>query len=321
MKRRAFLAGMGGATATWPLATNAQRSGMPTVGILVDDSPAVEAFLRLFKESLRELGYVDGQTIRFEFRSDKGQAGRLPELAAELVQLRVDAIMTWFTPAAIAAKQATREIPIVMSGVGDPVATGLIESLSRPGGNVTGISANVGGLQSKALQLVRDVLPAARRVAALVNASNPFSKPFLENIQWAGEALGIAIAATMIRNPEELDAGFLALEKERPDAVIIQPSLPIRRAAQLALKCRLPAVCTFRPFVEEGGLMSYWYEQVELYRRAAAILDKVLKGAKPAYLPVEQPNKFELIINLKTAKALGLTVPPSVLASADEVIE
>jgi len=321
MKRRAFLAGMGGATAMWPLATHAQRSGMPTVGILVDDSPAVEAFLRLFKESLRELGYVDGQTIRFEFRSDKGQAGRLPELAAELVQLRVDAIMTWFTPAAIAAKQATREIPIVMSGVGDPVATGLIESLSRPGGNVTGISANVGGLQSKALQLVRDVLPAARRVAALVNASNPFSKPFLENIQWAGEALGIAIAATMIRNPEELDAGFLALEKERPDAVIIQPSLPIRRAAQLALKYRLPAVCTFRPFVEEGGLMSYWYEQVELYRRAAAILDKVLKGAKPAYLPVEQPNKFELIINLKTAKALGLTVPPSVLASADEVIE
>jgi putative ABC transport system substrate-binding protein len=326
MRRREFItlvsgAALGGTAAAWPLAAHGQQSKVPTIGVLVVGAPGSETFWRLFREGLRELGYVEGRTIRFEFRSDQGQPGRLQELAAELVRLKVDVIVTWFTPAATAAKQATREIPIVMGLVGDPVATGLVESLSRPGGNVTGIAGAGTDLAGKAVQFAREMLPSAHRVTALVNAPDPFSKPFLDQIRLAGTATGTTIDAVMIRNPEELDAAFLALEKGRPDPMIVQPSLPIRRTAQLALKHRIPTVGNIRGFVDEGGLMSYSFSEADTYRRAAAIVDKVLKGAKPADIPVERPTKFELVINLKTAKALGIAVPPALLARADEVIE
>jgi putative tryptophan/tyrosine transport system substrate-binding protein len=302
------------------LSVEAQQAKVPTVGVLVVGSPSSEKFWQIFREALRELGYVEGKTVRFEFRSDHGQAGRLPELAAELVRLKVDVIVAWFTPAATAAKQATRETPIVIIA-GDPVANGLVESLARPGGNITGASGVAADLAAKCVELTRELLPSAHRVAALVNARDPFSKPFLERIRLAGEATATTIHSIMIRGPEELDAAFLALEKNRPGAVIVQPSLPVKRAAELALKYHMPAVSAFRPFVEEGGLMSYWFDEASFYRQTATTVDKILKGAKPADLPVEQPTKFELVINLKTAKALGLTIPPSVLGRADQIIE
>jgi putative ABC transport system substrate-binding protein len=321
MKRRELLALLGGAAATWPFAILAQQARVPTIGVLVVGAPGSQQFWKLFQQNLRELGYIEGQNIRFEFRSDQGQAGRLPELAAELVRLKVDLIVTWFTPAATAAKQATREIPIVMALVGDPVATGLVESLARPGGNVTGMAGVAAELAGKCVELIRDMVPSARRVAALVNAPDPFSKPFLEKIQLGGTAMGTIIDPKMIHSAEELEAAFPAMEKERPDAVIVQPSLPTKRVAELALKYRMPSVSVARGFVEEGGLLSYAAVETDTYRRAAIFVDKILKGAKPANLPVEQPTRFALVINMKTANALGLTIPPAFLARADEVIE
>jgi putative tryptophan/tyrosine transport system substrate-binding protein len=321
MRRRDLIALFGGAVAFWPLAAAAQPAKVPTIGVLVVGSPGSEQFWRLFREDLRELGYVEGQSIRYEFRSDQGEASRLPELAAELVRLKVDLIVTWFTPAAQAAKQTTREIPIVMALAGDPVGTGLVESLARPGGNVTGIAGVVAELAGKSVELIRDMLPSAHRVVALVNEPDPFSKPFLEQIRRGGDATGTTIDPIMIRSAEELESVFLAMAKEPPDAVIVQPSLPGKRAAQLALKYRIPAVSGVRGFVEEGGLMTYSAVEADSYRRAAVFVDKILKGAKPADLPVEQPTKFELVVNLKTAKALGLTIPESFLDRADEVME
>jgi putative ABC transport system substrate-binding protein len=294
---------------------------MLTIGILVVGSPGSERFWRLFQADLRDLGYLEGQNVRFEFRSDQGQAGRLPELATELVRLKVGLIVTWFTPAAQAAKQVTRDIPIVMALAGDPVATGLVQSLVRPGGNVTGMAAGGAELAGKCVELIRDLLPSSQRVAVLVNAPDPFTKPFLEQIRLAGTATKTAIEPIMIHTPEELDAAFPALEKDRPDALIVQPSLPAKRAAELALQYRLPAVSFVRGMVDAGGLASYGFDEADVYRHAAVIVDKVLKGAKPADLPVEQPTKFALVINLKTAKAIGLTVPQSLVDRADEVIE
>ena len=270
---------------------------------------------------MRELRYVEGQSIRYEFRSDQGQASRLPKLAAELVQLKVDLIVTWFTPAAQAAKQATREIPIVMALAGDPIGTGLVESLNRPGGNITGMAGVTAELAGKSVEIIRELLPSAHRVVALANAPDPFSKPFLEHIRLGGVATGTTIDAKMIRGAEELEAAFSEMEKERPDAIIVQPSLPSKRSAELALRYRIPAVSAVRGFVDEGGLMSYAAAEADMYGHAALYVDKILKGAKPAELPVEQPTKFLLIINMKTAKSLGLTVAPAFLARADEVIE
>jgi putative ABC transport system substrate-binding protein len=321
MKRRAFITLLGGAAATWPFAARAQQPVMPTIGALVIGNTDPEEFWRVFRQGLRDLGYVEGQNIRFEFRSAEGQANRLPELAAELVRLKVDVIVTWFTPPTQAAKQATRQIPIVMADAGDPVGMGLVASLARPGGNVTGIAGMTAELSGKCIELIREMLPAARRVTALANATDPFSKPFLEQVQLGGEATGTTINPIKISSREEFEAAFAAMEKERPDAVIVQPSLPSKRAAELALKHRVPAVSVPRRFAEEGGLMSYSPRIADLYRKAAVYVDKILKGAQPADLPLEQPTIFELVINLKTAKALGLTVPPIFLARADELIE
>jgi putative tryptophan/tyrosine transport system substrate-binding protein len=319
MQRRHLLASVGGAAAVWPLAGVAQQAKEPTVGVLAVASPGSERFYRLFREDLGRLGYIEGQSIRYEFRSD--EVSRLPELASELVRLKVDIMVTWFTPAAKAAKQATSEVPIVMALVGNPIETGLVQSLARPGGNVTGMSGVGAELAGKCVELIRDMMPAARRVAVLANAPDPFSKPFLEQIQHSGDATGTTIDPIMVHGAEDLEGAFPAMVKEKPDAVIVQPSLPPKRTAELALKYRLPAVSFIRGIVDEGGLMSYGIEEADAYRRAAAFVDKILKGAKPADLPVEQPTRFELVINMKTAKALGLTIPPAFLARADEVIE
>ena len=320
MRRRDLLAVVAGAAALQPQFSVAQQTKVPTVGVLLVQSPGSEKFRRGLPAALRALGYVEGQNIRFEFRSDEGKQNRLPELAAELVRLKVDVIVTWFTPAAHAAKAATRDIPIVM-GSAAAVETGLVASLARPGGNITGISDMGPELDGKMVQLLREMLPSARRIAALANASDPFSKPFLENIERAGQATATTIEPVSIRGPEELAAGFAAVQKERPDAVIVQPSLGLERPAALAMQIRIPATEHFREFAEAGGLMSYSALHADLYRRVAAFVDKILKGAKPADLPVERPTKFELVVNLKTAKALGLTIPHSFLLRADEVIE
>jgi putative ABC transport system substrate-binding protein len=320
-KRREVITLLGSVAVACPLAARAQHPKVPTIGALVIGNTDPEEFWRVFRQGLRDLGYVEGQNIRFEFRSAEGQASRVPDLAAELVHLKVDVIVTWFTPTALAAKQATREIPIVMADVGDPIGTGLIASLARPVGNVTGIAGITAELSAKCIGLIRDILPSARRVTALANATDPFSKPFLEQIQLAGEASGTLINAVRISSREEFEGAFAAMEKERPDAVIVQPSLPSKRAAELALKYRVPAVSVPRWFAEQGGLMSYSARYADLYRKAAVYVDKILKGAQPADLPVEQPTIFELVINLRTAKALGLTIPLTLHAIADEVIE
>jgi putative ABC transport system substrate-binding protein len=322
LERRQFITLLGGATLLWPLASVAQQAAkVPLIGALVIGNTDPAQFWRLFRQGLRDLGYVEGQNIRFEFRSAEGQADRLLELAAELVRLNVDVIVTWFTPPAQAARQATREIPIVMADAGDPVGTGLVASLSRPGGNVTGIAAITAELAGKCVELIRDILPSARHVSALINVTDPFSKPFLENIQLGGEVTGTTINPIRISKREEFEAAFAEMEKKRPDAVIVQPSLPGNRAIELALKYRVPAVSVPRWFAEEGGLMSYSPRFPELFRQAAAYVDKILRGAKPADLPVVQPTRFELVINIKTAKSLGLTIPESFLLRADEVIE
>ena len=321
MRRREFIILLGGAGAAWPLAARAQQPKVPKIGVLVVGTPDPGPFWRLFREGLRDLGYIDGQTILFEFRSAGGKAGLLPELAADLVRLKVDIIVVWHTPTAHAAKQVTHEIPIVMADVGDPVGTGLVASLARPGGNVTGMAGVTAELAGKSVELIRDMMPSARHVAVLANATDPFRKPFLEQIELAARTVGVGLQPIMVGGGEELDAAFSRLSKERIDAVIVQPSLPTKRAAELALKHRLPAVSVPRWFAEEGGLMSYSARLADLYRQAAVYVDKILKGAKPADLPVQQPMRFELVINLKTAKALGLTIPPSVLVRADEIIQ
>jgi putative tryptophan/tyrosine transport system substrate-binding protein len=321
MQRREFIALLGSAAVGWPLASFAQQRKVPTIGVLVVGSPGSEQFWRLFREAMHQLGYVEGQNVRYEFRSDQGQASRLSELAAELVRLNVDLIVTWFTPAAQAAKGATHEIPIVMALAGDPVGTGLVTSLNRPGGNITGMAGVTAELAGKSVELIREMLPSAHRIVALANAPDPFSKPFLEHIRLGGVATRTTIDAKMIGGAEELEVAFREMEKERPDAIIVQPSLPSKTAATLALTHRIPAVSAVRGFVEEGGLMSYVAAETDMYRGAAVYVDKILKGAKPADLPVEQPTKYELIINMNTAAALGLTVPPTLLDRADELIK
>jgi putative tryptophan/tyrosine transport system substrate-binding protein len=221
IRRREFIATLGG-TAAWTLAVRAQQPKVPTIGALVIGNINPEQFWWEFRQGLRDLGYVEGQNIRFEFRSAEGHLDRLPELAAELVHLKVDIIVTWFTPTALAAKQATHEIPIVMAETGDPIGTGLVASLPRPGGNVTGMASVAAELAGKSVQLIRDMLPSARRVTALANATDPFSKPFLEQIKLGGEATGTTINVIGVSNTEEFESAFAGMEQDRPDAVIVQ---------------------------------------------------------------------------------------------------
>ncbi len=319
MRRRALLALLGGAAALRPLPGVAQKAAMPVIGVLVP-SKQFERAIRLFRQGLRDLGYVEGQNIRLEIRSAEDDFARLPELAAELVRRRVNVIVAISTPAALAAKHATSKIPIVMAAA-NPVGNGIVASLAHPGGNITGMSAVNAETGGKLVELLREAVPSITRIAALLNAADPFSKLPLENIQLFAKALRIEIVPFLVRAGPELDAAFPAMVDKEAEAVIVQGSLQSKHAADLLIKHRLPAGAPQKVFARNGGLIAYSPKGAELMRRAAMLVDKVLKGAKPADLPVEQPTRFELTINLKTARALGLTVPPSLLARADEVIE
>ena len=321
MKRREFIMLLCGAAAGWPLRARAQQARMPTIGVLLTGNPDPEIFLKGFREALREAGYIDGQNIRLEVRSADGRAALLPERAAELVRLKVDLIVTSLTPAAQAAKQATSEIPIVMAPAGDPVATGLVASLARPGGNLTGMSAATADLAGKTLELIREVIPSARRVAVLANEVDPFTRPLLEQIGQGARALGIEIVAVMTQPAAPLEAAFEAMSGKQVDALVVQGSVLSQDAFDLAIKHRLPSFASNRQVARSGGLMTYSASAAEVYREAAGYIDKILKGRKPADLPVSLPTRFELVINLKTAKALGMTISPTLLARADEVIE
>jgi putative ABC transport system substrate-binding protein len=319
MRRRDFIVSTGGAVVGWPLAARGQQPKIPKIGILLVGGR--EPFRREFNVGLRDLGYVEGQNIQIEYRSAEGKLPALAGLAAELVSLNVDVLVASETPAVAAAKRATAILPVVMAPAGDPLGTGLVASLARPGGNVTGLSAATAELAGKSLELIREMLPAVRRIAALADPSNPFSKSFLKHIDSSSRAIGIEILVVNVKAPEEFEGAFDGMMRDRAEAVVVQPTLPRKPIIELALKYRLPAVSGNRAFADGGGLMSYAGSLPDRYRNAASYVDKILKGAKPADLPVQQPIKFELVINQKTAKALGLTVPPTLLARADEVIE
>ncbi len=328
MDRRTFLFVFSLGALSAPLAADAQPTGkVYRIGYLGMGSATVSPpFVEAFREGLRELGLVEGQNIVIDYRFAEGRFDRLPELAAELVLLRVDVIMAGPTPPAMAAKNATGTIPIVMAGVGDPVEQGLIASLARPGGNITGVSFSVGmDIFGKDLELLREAVPKARRVAILSNPANPSHALAITNVKAAAGSFGVQLQLLEAREPNEFDGAFAAMAKERVDALLVLPDgmflLHRARLTDLAKKNRVPSMHGVREYVDAGGLMSYGPSTVTAWRRAAFFVDKIIKGAKPADLPVEQPTKFELVINLKTAKTLGLDMPASLLARADEVIE
>jgi putative tryptophan/tyrosine transport system substrate-binding protein len=321
VKRREFAVLLGAAAMAWPVSAIAQSDKVAQIGILVLGNPDPTPFLKEFKDALRELGYVEGRNVRFEFRSAERKIANLAPLAADLVARKVDVLVTYQTPAATAAKQATKDIPIVMGTVGDPVGTGLVASLARPGGNITGVSGATAELGAKNLELVREVFPSSRRVAVLANAPDPFHKPFLEHIANAAKAMNFEIKTVLARNADELDAHFGEIAQWRADGVVVQPSLPHKRVADLAIKHKLAAFAPNPEFSAAGGLMSYSADLEALFRKGATFVDNILKGRKPADLPVQQPTKFLLVVNLKTAKAIGVTVPGLMLTRADQVIE
>jgi ABC-type uncharacterized transport system substrate-binding protein len=321
VKRRQFITLLGGAAASWPLAARAQQARVYTIGVLTLTSPSPEPLLKALREGLHDAGYVEGRNLRLEIRSAAGSPDLQLERATELVRLKVDLIITFFTPTALAAKQATREIPIVMAGAGDPVAVGLVASLARPGGNVTGQSSGGAEVAGKSVELIRELIPAARRVGVLADESDPFAKPYMAQIGQAARSAGMEVETIMTRPGQPLDAAFETLTGNRVDGLLIQGSIARKEMLDLAIKHRLPALTSTRLGPPLGALMSYASDYVTLARESAVYVDKILKGAKPADLPVAFPIKFELIINLKTAKALGLEVPPTLLARADEVIE
>ncbi|MBK8738693.1 MAG: ABC transporter substrate-binding protein [Betaproteobacteria bacterium] len=270
---------------------------------------------------LRDLGYVEGRNFVLEPRWAEGKNDRLPELAAELVHLKVDVLVAFQTPSALAAKQATSTLPIIMGPAGDPVATGLVASLARPGGNVTGLSGATSDLAAKNLELIRDIVPSAKRVAILANARDPFTRVFLEQLEISARALGITLQTIMVQGDERLDAAYVEVANGRTAAVIVQPSLPQKRTVDLALQHRLLATSPAQGFADAGGVLSYAANVSDRFRDIAYYVDKILRGAKPADLPVRQPTKFELVINLKTAELIGLKIPRDVLARADRVIK
>ncbi len=324
LDRRTFLAGTGAGLLAAPLAVEAQQ--VHRIGMLETTPVALNAAnLEAFRQGLRALGYVERQNYAIEYRSADGRAERFPGLAAELVRLKVDLLVTRGTPAALAAKKATRTIPIVMATSGDPLGTGVVSGLGRPGGNVTGLSTNSAELVGKRLGLLKEAIPGIARIALVQNMSNPTLVTQRKQIEVAARSLGIQPQYLDVRKPEDLGRAFDTAIKQRVDAVhvsldtLTQNSLG--RIVDLSAKHRLPAIYYSRDFVDAGGLMAYGVSYPESYRRAATYVDKIFKGAKPADLPVEQPTKFEFIINLKTARALGLTIPQSLLQRADEIIQ
>jgi putative ABC transport system substrate-binding protein len=325
MKRREFIGLVGGAVA-WPAAAGAQQLGkVYRIGVFSAGSPPLTPTFTAFPNALSALGWIEGQNILLENRFADNRLEHLPELAAELVRLKVDIIVTYGTLAPLAAKRATSTIPIVMCDAGDPVASRLVVSLARPGGNVTGLSLMSPDLAPKRVQMLKELLPALSRVAVLWNAANPYPARVFKETVSAAKSLGIEVDSIQVRGSADFDDAFNLLMKRRPDALIAveDPLIGAHRKqiTDYAVKSRLPSMYGLREYADAGGLMSYGPNLVELRRRAAGYVDQIIKGAKPADMPIQQPTKFEMIINLNTAKALGLTVPPSLLARADEMIE
>jgi putative ABC transport system substrate-binding protein len=325
MRRREFIMLLGGASA-WPLAARAQRPAkLPIIGLLGANTPSAESrWTAAFVQRLRELHWIEGRTVAIEYRWAEGRADRAAEIAAEFVRLKVDVIVTYSTTPALAAKQATSIIPIVLATSGDPVGTGLVASLAQPGGNVTGSSIQQTDLAGKRLELLRDLIPGLRRLGILANVGSPNAVLDMREVKAAAITLGLEVTPFEIRQSEDIVPGFEALKGRAGALYVASDPLVFTNRARihtLAMGARMPTIYNFREYVEAGGLMSYGASFPDLWRRAADYVDKILRGAKPADIPVEQPTKFELVINLTTAKVLGLTVPPSLLATADEVIE
>ena len=327
MKRREFIAGLAGAAAALPLAAWAQQPGrIPRVGYLFSFAPAEgQQLWEACRQGLRELGYVEGSNIAIEARWTDGRYERLPEIIAELIRLKVDVIVVAATPGALAVKAATSTMPVVIVAVSDPTRIGLVASLARPGGNITGLSLLTPELSGKRLQLLTEVSPKASRVAALINPNNRSHAIFLDETTAAGKESRIAIQAVNARNPDEIESAFREMTKQGSQAAIVFDDPVIwshrKQVVALAEKARLPVMYGYSEFVPDGGLISYGPHRPDLYRRTAGYVDKILKGAKPADLPIERPTKFELMVNLKTAKALGLEVPTAILLQAERVIE
>jgi len=325
LRRRQFITLLGGAAA-WPLAARGQQpTKLPTIGYLGSGTPLTDSqWLAAFVQRLRELGWIDGRNVAIEIRWAEGRAERYAEIAAELVRLKVDVILTHNTPPILAAKQATSVIPIVFATAGDPVGTGVVASLARPGGNVTGLSTQLSDTAGKRLELLREVVPNLRRLAIIGNIGNPITVLEMNEVKAAAHTFGLEVSVLDIRRADDIGSAFDAL-KGQADALYLcgDPLVTTNRIRinTLALGARLPTVSPFRQYVEAAGLMSYGPNYPDLFRRAADLVDKILRGAKPADIPVDQATKFDLTINLTTAKVLGLTIPESFLLRADEVIE
>jgi ABC-type uncharacterized transport system substrate-binding protein len=323
MKRREFITLLGGAAAAWPLVARGQPK-LPTIGFLVATEPAVFGQrLPAFVQRLRELGWIEGRTIVIDYRWAASSTERAAEIAAEFVRRKVDVIVTSATGPVLAAKQATSVIPIVFTNANDPVNTGLVASLARPGGNVTGMSLQGPDLAGKRLELLREIVPNLRRLAIIANVGNPGVVLEISEAEGAARTLGLEVVTPEIRRAEDIAPAFKALKGAQALYVSTDPLLGANRVRiqTLVMAARLPTVHIFREMVEAGGLMSYGPNFPDLFRRSADLVDRILRGAKPGDIPVEQPTKFDLIINLTTAKALGLEVPATLLARADEVIE
>jgi putative tryptophan/tyrosine transport system substrate-binding protein len=327
MKRRKFITLLGGAAAAWPLAARSQQPAkLPTIGILGTTTASAQAQrITAFTRRLHQLGWIEGQTVVIEYRWAEGRYERFAEIAAEFIRLKVDIIVTSATAPVLAAKQATSVIPIIFAIAGDPVGSGLVASLARPGGNITGLSLQQTDLAGKRLELLREIVPALRRVAIMGNASSPMIVLELREFESTARSLGLEVETLEVGKRDDVPLAFEAAFKFRADALYVCAD-PLVTASggeiiTLAQGARLPTAFGEREYVDAGGLMSYGPNLPDLYRRAAEFVDKILRGAKPADIPVEQPTKFDLVINLKTAKALGLEMPLTLLARADEVIE
>jgi len=325
MKRREFITLLGSAAAGWPLAARARQSAMPVIGLMGAGSAAAQSHLTsAFLQRLRELGWTEGRELRIEYRWAEGRPQRFAEIAAEFVRLKVDLILTHNTPPTLAAKQATSVIPIVFATAGDPVGTGIVASLARPGGNITGLSGQAADTAGKRVELLRELIPDLRRLAILADVDSPFTTRDVDETQGAARTLGLEAIAFEIRRREDIAAAFKALQGRAQALYVSTGPLAFvnrTRINTFALAARLPTMHGVREPVEAGGLICYGPNWPFMWGRAADFVDKILRGAKPADIPVEQPTKFELVVNLSTAEALGITVPPTLLARADEVIE
>jgi putative ABC transport system substrate-binding protein len=326
LRRRGFITLLGGAAVAWPIAARAQQAAMPVIGFLNGTSPDLNAdYLRAFREGLKETGFVEGENVAIVYRWADGQIDRLPGLAAELARRSVAVLIASGDAASLASKAATTTIPIVFHVGRDPAMLGLVASLARPGGNLTGVNFFTGELAAKRLELLRELVPVAARVAALLNPANPNRETVGSGVELAASAMGLKVQVYEASTIGEIDAAFAAIARERPDALFVtgDPVFRFRRVqlALLAAHHRVPAIYALRDYAEAGGLISYGASLSEAHRQGGVYVGRILKGAKPADLPVVQSSKFELVINLQPARMLGLTVPPSLLATADEVID